>query len=78
MSEIGSEFYRVFVFSQQQLDRFMEIEQKKTGRTPRTKSVIVNGLPKVYTEILKDAKNCRYSDALILIDGDIRRIKYEK
>jgi hypothetical protein len=75
MSEIDL-YKRYFVFSQKQYDMRMEVENKKLGQKPKFGTVVVNGSPKVFTEIVRDMNNCKFSDAIVLTSGDIRKIKY--
>lgn len=69
-------YTRYFVFSQQQMDLRIDIEKKKLGKAPKFGTVIVNGSPKIFTEILLDMKSSRFGDAIVLTSGDIRKIKY--
>lgn len=64
-------YYRYFVYSQE------EEERKRRVSGPNTKlgDVIVRGVPKTYTSIVRDPKDAP-ADALIIAKGDIRKIKY--
>lgn len=68
-------YTRFFIFSRTQLE-----EQKKTanklGRLFKPKQVIVNGVAKVYTDIVLDKNNVRYTDAYVVTSGDIRGMKF--
>ena len=64
-----------FIFSQKQYDQRMQIESD-LGRTPSFGMVIVSGSPKIYTDIITDISNCRYTDRIIITSGDISKIKY--
>ena len=68
-------YTRFFNFSRTQLE-----EQKKTanklGRLFKPKQVIVNGVAKVYTDIVLDKNNVRYTDAYVVTSGDIRGMKF--
>lgn len=44
-------YYRVFIFSQTQHDKIIEIEKSRGTVEPRFGTVIVRGSPKVYTAI---------------------------
>jgi len=68
-------YNRFFVFSQQQMDLRISIE-KKTGKNPKFGTVIVNGTPKVYTDIVASMNQVRFADSIIVTSGDIRKIKY--
>lgn len=68
---------KYFMYSSTQFKKRKEIEAK-IGRKYIPGVVIVNGTPRQYTEIVSSPSNSRYSDALILISGDINTIKYTK
>lgn len=63
---------RIFIFSQEQMDT------KKRVEGPRSKfgTVIVGGSPKTYTDIVKSMSKVQYGDAKVIIQGDIRTIRY--
>lgn len=71
-------YYRVFIFSQTQHDKLIEIEKSRGVGEPRFGTVIVRGSPKVYTAVLVSRDNIRYPDSKVLIEGDIRNIKFTK
>jgi hypothetical protein len=71
-------YYRVFIFSKTQQEKIIEIERAKGAADPKFGTVIVNGSPKVYTAILVSRNNIRYPDSKVLIEGDIRSIKFTK
>lgn len=67
-------YYRYYIYS-----RTQEQEQSKVYRETHTtdiklKKVVVNGNARSFTEELTDMKNCRYSDAIIIAEGDKRYI----
>lgn len=68
---------KYFMFSAAQMNERKQIE-KKIGRNYTPGTVLVNGVYKPYTEIVDNPKNCRYSDAIIVIAGDINKITYKK
>lgn len=60
------------------MDRIMDAN-KRTGKPmPTFGKVIVNGVPKVYTDILTTMDNAPFADAELLISGDIYKIKHTK
>jgi hypothetical protein len=71
-------YYRVFIFSQTQHDKIIEIEKSRGTVEPRFGTVIVRGSPKVYTAILVSRDNIRHPDSKVLIEGDVRNIKFTK
>ena len=67
MSNIDNIYHRIFVFSQTQMDKMMEMEKKRGSVAPIFGTVIVRGSKKIYTEIVTDRKYIRYPDSRILI-----------
>lgn len=78
MSSVDNIYHRIFIFSQTQMDKLMEIEKKRGSVAPVFGTVIVRGTKKTYTDIVTDRKYIRYPDSRILIEGDIRSIKHTK
>ena len=76
MNNVDNIYYRIFIFSQTQMDKMMEIEKKRGSVSPVFGTVVVRGTRKVYTDIVTDRKHIRYPDSRILIEGDIRSIKH--
>ena len=70
-----AETIHYFMFSKSQLDMRIQLE-KKMNKKFKPGEVIVNGIRKQYTEIVTDPKNSRYSDAVIVIYGNKKDIKY--
>ena len=68
---IPSMYYRYFVYSAQE----EELKRKLHGQNTKFGTVIVRGVSKKYTSIITDMKNST-SDAIIVTQGDIRKIKY--
>ena len=64
-----------FMFSKTQLDSRIQLE-KRMNKKFKPGEVIVNGVRKQYTEIVTDPKNSRYSDAVVVIYGNKKDIKY--
>lgn len=64
-------YYRYFVYSAEEEDLRMKIH----GNNASFGNVIVRGVPKRYTSILTSMNDAR-SDSILLIKGDIRKIKY--
>ena len=69
-------YYRIFIYSRTQQDNLIKIEKDRGNAPPVFGKVIVRGVPKTYTEIVQSKSAMRYPDSRILIDGDIRTIKY--
>ena len=69
-------YARSFIFSNKQMQDRIDIETSKGGKKPSFGTVIVKGVPKIFTEILTVGSKSRYADARTLITGDIRSIRY--
>jgi hypothetical protein len=65
-------YKRIFIFSKEQMQRRKEIE----GKNVRFGTVTVNGVNKVYTDIVLKMDDVKFSDAQKLVEGDIRKLKY--
>lgn len=68
-------FNRYFVYSPEQKKDKMAIA-KRAGNVYTPGSVIIKGRQKQFTDIVNDMHNCKYGDATIVCQGDIRRIEY--
>lgn len=66
-----SMYYRYFVFSAEE----EAFRQKIHGENATFGEVSVKGTAKRYTSIVKDMADTK-PDAIVLIQGDIRKIKY--
>lgn len=64
-----------FLFSSEQLN-FRKQAELKMGKTYMPGQVIVGGVKKSFTELLKDSKSSRYSDARIIAYLDTDKAKY--
>ena len=64
-------YYRYFVYSSEE----EALRQKLYGQNVAFGTVVVRGVPKRYTSILTDLKDAK-PDAIVVIKGDIRKIKY--
>ena len=77
MAEDNSKYMRYFLYSREQMKLKKSVEEK-LGKTFKLGTVIVKGLPKEYTEITTDPTNIKFSDAEVVVYGDIRELKYTK
>lgn len=68
-------YMRYFIFSRTQMEE-QKTAASKLGRLFKPKQVIVNGVAKIYTDIVIDKNNVRYTDAYAVTYGDIRGIKF--
>lgn len=64
-----------FMFSSSQLKLRREVEQK-LGKQYRPGTVIVQGVPKQFTEIIDDPKKSAYSDSIIITSGILSKTQY--
>ncbi len=64
-------YYRYFVYSSEE----EALRQKLYGQNVSFGTVVVRGTPKRYTSIVKDLNDSK-PDAIVVIEGDIRKIKY--
>lgn len=64
-------YYRYFMYSTEE----EELKKKIHGNNAEFGTVIVRGVPKRYTSIVIDPNDSK-ADALVVIKGDIRKIKY--
>lgn len=68
-------YYRYFLFSQEQKNMRLKVESN-LGKKVTFGTVVVNGVKKEYTDIVIDPNKSKFSDAVIVIQGDIRKIRY--
>ena len=71
MNDAKSMYNRIFIYSAEEEQRRMKVHGPKASFG----TVICKGVPKRYTYIATSTDNMP-SDALVLIKGDIRKIKY--
>lgn len=70
-------YHRVFIFSREQQEQKIAVD-KKMGRKTVFGTVLVNGVPKTYTDILTSMSNAKFADSIEVTSGDIRKIRFEK
>jgi hypothetical protein len=66
---------RIFVYSLEQRKTKEEIA-KRMNKRYSPGNVIIKGKAKPYTDIFRKIENCPYGDAVVVAQGDIRRINY--
>ena len=71
MQNASSMYHRYFVYSAEE----ESLKQKVHGPNATFGTVSVRGVPKRYTSIVRDPNESK-PDAIVLIKGDIRKIKY--
>ena len=67
--------YVYFIYSKEQMELMKNIA-KRRGKNLTLGTVIVNGLPKAYTDIVLDPSNARFTDAIVVTSGILGDIKY--
>lgn len=67
----NSMYYRYFLYSAEE----EALVQKIHGKNASFGTVSVRGVPKRYTSIVTSMEDAK-SDAIVLVKGDIRKIKY--
>ena len=73
---MASDMYnRIFIYSAQQANALRDIYEKN-GKKYHLGTVVANGSEKKYTAIIRNMAEVQYSDAVKLIEGDIRHITY--
>lgn len=75
MPSTDNMYTRTFVFSKTQHDEILELERKHNNKI-KFGQVIVNGISHIYTEMIPPGRQSRFSDARVLIKGDIRKLKF--
>lgn len=70
-NDVKSMYNRIFVYSATEEERRMKVH----GKNASFGTVICKGVPKRYTSIVTSTNDLP-TDALVLIKGDIRKIKY--
>ena len=69
-------YERYFVYSPTQQEDILKIESSSSINKYKFGTVVVNGVNKIYTEIVTDMSKAKYKDAVLVTKGDIRRIKF--
>lgn len=70
-TSIQTMYYRYFVYSAEE----EALKIKVHGRDTKFGTVIVHGVPKRYTSIVRSMDGTK-ADSLVVCKGDIRKIKY--
>lgn len=68
--------YKYFIYSATQMRERTEIE-KKIGRKFVPGTVVVGAKKLQYTELM-NTNNSRYSDAVVVAEGDVTKMNYTK
>lgn len=68
-------YYRIFIFSREQAEQKRTIDNRM-GKPSKFGTVLVNGVPKTYTDIVASMAQVKYADSIKIAEGDIRKMKY--
>jgi len=68
-------YNRYFIYSPEQ-KRDKTTIAKNAGTVYKPGNVVIKGRQKQFTDIVNSMDNCRYGDAVVVCQGDIRRIEY--
>ena len=68
-------YYRYFVYSAEQKKLNEEIF-KKANKSYQPGSILIRGKHRLFTDILLDMKQSKYSDSQIVAQGDIRSFTF--
>lgn len=68
-------YKRIFVYSAEQKKEKDEIASKM-GQTYMPGKIIVKGQKRLFTDIVLSLDKFRYSDAKVVVEGDIRRLPH--
>lgn len=73
-----SMYTRYFMFSYEHYQKILQLADKNGVKNPKFGKVMVAGNFKKYTFMTRDPESYsqRYSDARIVMSGDIRKIRY--
>ena len=74
---LGNKHYKYFLYSRAQYDECTNAEAN-LGKTYIPGKVLVNGRWKPYTEISNTPSNNRFADAVIVAQGYIEDMKYQR
>lgn len=66
---------RYFIYSREQQERIVAANKTAGRPAPVFGKVIVNGIPKIYTDKRMDT-NSQFADAVVLISGNEFKIKH--
>ena len=71
MADVKSMYYRYFMYSREEEER----RERVRGINAKFGEVMVNGVAKRYTNIVRDPDDAP-ADAVLITKGDYRKIKY--
>lgn len=69
-------YHRLWVYSYTEEEQLRNSHLGSSSKKFRLGVVVVNGIPKNYTSIIKNINNIRFPDSIVITKGDIRKVKY--
>ena len=69
-------YERCFIYSRTQQERILAANKAAGKPTPKFGHVVVNGVPKTYTDNIMSMDRAPYADSILLVKGDLRKLKY--
>lgn len=69
-------YHRIWIYSSTEEEYLRNSHIGSSSKKFKLGIVIVNGIPKNYTSIIKSMDNMRFSDSIVVTKGDIRKVKY--
>jgi hypothetical protein len=75
-NEASSIYTRCFVYSQTQRQQILDIAASMGSSKPKLGKVVVNGVYREYTDMVRDMSQCRFADAVLVTRGDIREMQF--
>lgn len=69
-------YNRIWIYSFTEEEYLRNSHIGSSSKKFRLGVVVVNGIPKNYTSIIKSLDNIRFSDSVVVTRGDIRKVKY--
>lgn len=69
-------YIRLWIYSATEEEYLKNSHKGFSNKKFKLGIVIVNGIPKNYTSIVKSVENIKFPDSVVITKGDIRTIKY--
>lgn len=69
-------YNRIWIYSATEEEYLRNSHKGLSSKKFKLGIVVVNGIPKNYTSIIKNMDNIKFSDSTVITTGDIRKVKY--
>lgn len=69
-------YMRIWIYSATEEEYLRNSHKGSSNKKFKLGVVVVNGIPKNYTSIVKSVENIKFPDSTIITKGDIRQVKY--